>query len=142
MPLAPGTPSTLAGALASEPSDQARVVTEPYPPFTVVRVNGAWERLCGWSAEEVEGRTMALLQGPETDRSLLREVRDAASRGARARVVTVNYAKDGRPFLNALQVSPLYDGCGRVSHLLGVLEPQEQQQQHHHQEVGVEGEKK
>lgn len=121
VPLAPGTPSTFAGALAPS-ATQARVITEVAPPFRVVRVNAAWEQLCGWRAADVEGRTMALVQCADTDRAALRAVRDAALSGARARVTVVNRRRDGSRFVNAVTVSPLYDGAGAVSHLLGVVD--------------------
>lgn len=53
----PTPPSTLPCA-----ARQARVVTEPHPPFKVVHVNRAWEQLCGWREAEVQGATMAILQ--------------------------------------------------------------------------------
>lgn len=36
-----------------------------------------------------------------------------------------DFSKDGSKFLNKLQVSPLYGADGQVSHLLGVLTPEE-----------------
>lgn len=120
--LAPGTPCSYEGAL--QPSSQARVVTEPHHPFRVIHVNRAWEQLCGWRASEVQGKTMAILQGRDTDPEVLRQVRATADSASRVQVLCVNYRKDGSKFLNRLQVSPLYDRSGRVSHLLGVLHPE------------------
>ncbi|GBG00598.1 hypothetical protein Rsub_13408 [Raphidocelis subcapitata] len=131
--LAPGTPTTFAGALQPGAA-QARVVTEAAPPFRVVHVgaacpqtrphvNAAWERLCGWRAADVAaaGGTLAVIQGPATDPAALAHIRAAALAGARAQVVCVNYRRGGEPFVNRLQVSPLLDGSSAVSHLLGVL---------------------
>jgi hypothetical protein len=128
---------------------------------------------------------MAILQGPDTDPSVLGRIRDAAAACLRANFVCVNYRcgpgcplrfffsggdprlppregaswlvclrlappatperaaqaascarnsvspppphlprrKDGSKFVNRLQISPLYNSAGAVSHLLGVLCP-------------------
>ncbi len=76
---------------------------------------------CGWRAAEVQGSTLALLQGPETDPLALKQIKAAATLGARGEAVCVNYRRDGSSFVNRLQLSPLYDCAGRVSHMLGVL---------------------
>jgi len=64
---------------------------------------------------------LARCRGP--GRTAVKQVKDAALSGARTEVVCVNYRRDGSKFVNRLQVSPLYDYCGKVSHLLGVLTP-------------------
>jgi hypothetical protein len=75
----------------TSPVHQARVVTEPHPPFRVVHVNRAWEQLCLWRASDVLGQTLAVLQGPDTDPQALAQVRGAALNCARTQVTCVNY---------------------------------------------------
>lgn len=120
--LAPGTPATYEGAL--QYSNQARLVMEPRHPYRVVHVNRAWEELCGYRASEVRGMTLSeLLEGPHADPAVLQQVRHAAASASRTQVSCINYRKDGSHFLGHLQVSPLYDGAGHISHMLSLVTP-------------------
>ncbi|KIZ06113.1 hypothetical protein MNEG_1851 [Monoraphidium neglectum] len=122
--LAPGTPVSVEGAL--QPSGQARVVTEATYPYRVVHANEAFQRASGWAPSEAHGAPLpVLLKGPETDPAALNQIQEAAAARARTCVVCVTYRKDGSSFLNHLQLSPLYDTVGHVSHLLAVSMPQD-----------------
>lgn len=123
VPLMAGTPTTLAAAM-QEPCDQARVITTAEAPHRIVFANRAWEQLCGYSASEVQGRTgLSFLQGPHTDPHCISKVSAAVKQTTRARVAVINYKADGSPFLNRLQISPLWSQRpGEYTHLLGVLQ--------------------
>jgi len=113
-------PRTYEEALA--PSDQARVITEAFDPFRIAHVNGAWTDLCGYTLEDVRGKTLEIIQGRDTDPVELLLLESAIRARAEAETVLVNYGKDGRPFINRIRISPLKDKeTGRVTHLLGVL---------------------
>eukprot|EP00591_Stephanopyxis_turris_P004982 CAMPEP_0195515148 /NCGR_PEP_ID=MMETSP0794_2-20130614/6322_1 /TAXON_ID=515487 /ORGANISM="Stephanopyxis turris, Strain CCMP 815" /LENGTH=214 /DNA_ID=CAMNT_0040643531 /DNA_START=450 /DNA_END=1094 /DNA_ORIENTATION=- len=115
-------PHTLEEALESSP--QARVITKTNAPFEIVDVNTAWEGLCGFSREEAVGKTLAMLQGPETDPSAVTALMSTLMRGEEAGTVLINYNKDGRKFQNRLRVAPLRensDGTGKLTHFVGVL---------------------
>lgn len=61
---------------------QARIITEGSYPYRVVFVNNAWEEMCGWTAEEVQGlHGLSFLQGPETEKAKLKRVGEAVKYG-------------------------------------------------------------
>mmetsp|Transcript_8756 Transcript_8756/g.16533 ORF Transcript_8756/g.16533 Transcript_8756/m.16533 type:complete len:198 (-) Transcript_8756:342-935(-) len=113
-------PTTLKAALS--PSQQCRVITEATPPFRVVHVNTAWEHLCGYSADEVVGKDLRVIQGPLTSTDVLSDLGRAARDKQPIRVMLNNYRKHGEVFRNHLRTMPLTEPDGRVRHMLGVLE--------------------
>ena len=113
-------PTTLQEAL--HVTDVPQVITEAVPPFRIVHVNDTWCGLCGYAAEEVFGLTCKILQGPGTCPSTLEALKAAALLQVPIGVRLVNYSKDGRPFLNILQMAPLLDAeGGRVTHLTALI---------------------
>ena len=73
----------------------ARGVVDAAYPFTVRYVNPAWELLCGYSAAEIKGQSLKLLQGPLTDKTVLNNmIRRLKQENLRASAETFNYTKD------------------------------------------------
>lgn len=115
-------PVELAEALARLPSASLPVVvTEARPPFVITHVNAAWEQACGYTAAEALGRTCRMLQGRQTDASLLGPLRDAVLASKTHAVQLVNYRKDGTAFRNALSLQPVRGHRGDVTHYIGTL---------------------
>jgi PAS domain S-box-containing protein len=86
----------------------------------LIYVNGAFEEITGYQTGEILGRNCRFLQGPETDEETVTEIRRAID--DRRPVVTelLNYRKDGTPFWNRLEVVPVRDEAGEVTHFLGL----------------------
>ncbi|MGB5970046.1 MAG: PAS domain-containing protein, partial [Spirulinaceae cyanobacterium] len=61
----------------------------------IVYLNPAFERITGYSAQEVIGKNCRFLQGKETDQEALEELRGALREGKECNVVLRNYRKDG-----------------------------------------------
>ena len=93
-------------------------LTEPGP--FIEYVNTAFERMTGYSANEVIGRSPRFLQGRDTDRTVLdRMRRELPSRGQFDGEV-VNYRKDGTPFIISWRVKALRDEEGELTGWLSV----------------------
>ena len=118
-PLLGTLPTTIEMALL--PSTESRVITEPMEPFRILHVNEVWCHVCGYDAEEVIGETCAVLQGPGTCKATLTMLKQALNYKRNFAVQLLNYTKQGRPFMNTLQVTPLVDAQGQVTHYLGVV---------------------
>jgi len=86
----------------------------------LIYANEAFEEITGYPTGEVLGRNCRFLQGPETDEEPVAEVRQAVD--DRRPVVTelLNYRKDGTPFWNRLEIVPVHDASGEVTHFLGL----------------------
>ncbi len=86
----------------------------------IIYCNPAFEKLTGYSSEEVMGRNCRFLQGADTDRAQLDKLRSGLRSGTEIKVVLKNYRKDKTPFWNELTVSPVLNGEGKLTHFIGV----------------------
>ena len=68
-------------------------VDEPGP--AIVYVNNAFTKMTGYTAEEVLGKSSRFLQGPETDRHVLDDIRNKLSNNQCFSGKAVNYRKNG-----------------------------------------------
>lgn len=90
------------------------------PDQPLIYVNPAFERLTGYSAEEILGRNCRFLQGEHRDQPGSRKIREAIAAGKEVMVILRNYRKDGSPFWNELHLSPVYNANGIITHFIGV----------------------
>src|SRR3984893_2670905 len=85
----------------------------------VIYANPAFEALTGYSAAELMGRNLRLLQADDREREGCHRVSDALSRGETCRVLLRNYRKDGTLFWNEMVIQPLRGAEGGVTHFVG-----------------------
>ncbi|WP_242181983.1 histidine kinase famiy protein [Sphingomonas sp. CARO-RG-8B-R24-01] len=91
------------------------VVTDPHRTDNpVIFCNEAFRRMTGYSDAEIIGVNCRFLQGPETDRSVVEQVRRAIERREEVSVEILNYRKNGSTFWNALFISPVFDEAGAL----------------------------
>ncbi|HEX6938724.1 MAG TPA: response regulator [Longimicrobiales bacterium] len=97
------------------------VITDPNAPdHPVIFANAGFLRITGYTAAEVMGRNLRLLQGPDTDPVAVEEIRQALAARRPCEVVLLNYRKDGTPFWNQLTISPVCNEVGDVVHFVGL----------------------
>jgi two-component system cell cycle sensor histidine kinase/response regulator CckA len=97
-------------------------MTDPTRPDNpVIYVNESYLRITGYDREDMIGKNCRFLQGPETAPEAVERIRSALRDEQSCLVEILNYRKDGKPFWNALSISPLPDDTGRVTHFVGVL---------------------
>jgi PAS domain S-box-containing protein len=96
------------------------VVTDPnLPDNPVIFANHAFLRMTGYELPEIIGTNCRFLQGPETDRATIDEVRDAVAHRREIATEILNYRKDGSTFWNALFISPVFNEQGELVYFFG-----------------------
>ncbi len=101
----------------------AVVVTEARldpPGPRIVYANPAFARQTGYRVEELIGQTPRILQGPDTDPMLLRELRRRLDLGLTFEGRTVNYRRNGEPYHVEWNISPVRDQAGEIRHFISV----------------------
>ena len=86
----------------------------------IVYVNAAFTRLTGFTPEEALGKTPRMLQGPKTDPETRQRIRDALTHGQPVRVEILNYSKTGGEYWLDLNIVPLRDAAGRITHFAAI----------------------
>ncbi|HME38177.1 MAG TPA: diguanylate cyclase [Steroidobacteraceae bacterium] len=89
------------------------------PAQPVIYANPGFEALTGYSASELLGRNLRILQADDREQDGRHRLRDALKAGESCRVLLRNYRKDGSMFWNEMTILPLLDTDGRVSHFVG-----------------------
>jgi len=90
-------------------------VTDPHRPDNpIIFCNEAFSFLTGYSQDEILGYNCRFLQGPETDRTVVDEIRAAIAKREEIAVEVLNYRKNGSTFWNALFVSPVFGDDGEL----------------------------
>ncbi|WP_439888738.1 EAL domain-containing protein [Pseudomonas sp. MBLB4123] len=87
----------------------------------IIYVNPAFERITGYSADEVMGRNCRFLQGKERDEAAAEEIRRGLKEKHETHILLRNFRKDGTPFWNALYIAPVPDEQGCISHYIGIM---------------------
>ncbi|WP_420865478.1 hybrid sensor histidine kinase/response regulator [Methylobacterium indicum] len=105
---------------AVETTRMPMIVTDPHQPDNpIVFANQAFLRMTGYTPDELVGTNCRFLQGPETDRETVAEVRRAIAERKELATEILNYRKDGSTFWNALFISPVYDKKGELVYFFG-----------------------
>lgn len=111
---------TITEALA--PSSEAKVLTSADESFSIQHVNEAWTRLCGYSSNESNGKTLQMLQGDETDKDTIKDLTLLLRQGNSVDAVLLNCNKHGRMFQNKLTINPVTSSeTGKITNYIGTL---------------------
>ncbi|MBW4495805.1 MAG: PAS domain S-box protein [Oscillatoria princeps RMCB-10] len=106
---------------AIDASSNGIVITDATQPENpIIYVNKGFERMTGYSAEEVTGQNCRFLQSEDIYQPGLQELRQATKEQRECSVKLRNYRKDGTLFWNELSISPIRDASGNVTQFVGV----------------------
>ena len=89
------------------------------PDHPVVYANASFASMSGYSVGSLIGTNLRRLQGGDRDQEARGHIRNALERGEPARVLIRNYRADGTLFWNEIDIQPLRDASGRVTHFVG-----------------------
>jgi diguanylate cyclase (GGDEF)-like protein/PAS domain S-box-containing protein len=90
------------------------------PDLPTVYINAAFERMTGYSFDDIVGRNCRILQGNDRDQPEIVELREAIIEGRSADVMLRNYRKDGALFWNHLNLAPVRNERGEITHYVGI----------------------
>nr|AML77872.1 putative LOV domain-containing protein [Linum usitatissimum] len=97
------------------------VITDPrLPDNPIIFASDSFLELTEYSREEILGRNCRFLQGPETDPSTVKKIRDAINNQTEVTVQLINYTKTGKKFWNLFHLQPMRDQKGEVQYFIGV----------------------
>ena len=91
------------------------------PDIPIIYCNAAFQRITGYSHDEIIGRNCRFLQQGDRDQEARRIIREAIADGSECRTLLRNYRKSGSLFWNDLTISPVKDAGGDVTHFVGLV---------------------
>ncbi|WP_300630463.1 PAS domain-containing protein [Pseudomonas sp.] len=86
----------------------------------LIYVNPAFERLTGYTLDEILYQDCRFLQSGDRDQPALSAIREALDSGGACREILRNYRKDGTPFWNEFSLSTVYNPADQQTYFIGV----------------------
>lgn len=87
---------------------------------TILWTSRSFLAMTGYNHTETIGKTPGMLQGPGTDRDTVSYVRESLQRANPVKAEMLNYRKDGESYICQVQIDPLFDSQGHLTHYLAV----------------------
>ena len=107
--------------LVVEASSDGIVVAEQEGDDNIlIYANPAFQRLSGYSDEEILYQDCRFLQAGDRDQQGLQLIREAIASGQPSRQVLRNYRKDGTHFWNELSITPVFNENDKLTYFIGV----------------------
>ena len=86
----------------------------------LVYVNDGFERMTGYTSEEVLGRNPRFLQSEDSDPEQVARLREAIDSEDPVSLELQNHRKDGTPYWSRISVTPVRDEAGTVTNYIGI----------------------
>nr|AML79541.1 putative LOV domain-containing protein [Hedwigia ciliata] len=97
------------------------VITDPrLPDNPIIFASDEFLELTEYTREEILGRNCRFLQGPDTDRGTVGQIRDAIANRRDITVQLLNYTKSGKRFWNLFHLQAMRDHDGELQYFIGV----------------------
>ena len=97
---------------------KAEPVEAPHGP-EIIYVNRGFEKMTGYKAEEVIGKTPRILQGSDTGSEQLQKLRGAVRKRKNVEVELLNYSKEGEEYWVNISLSPIFEG-DKCTHFISI----------------------
>jgi PAS domain S-box-containing protein len=86
----------------------------------IIYVNDAFEKMTGYSPDEIIGKTPRILQGPKSDKAELKRLGDCIRRFETCEVAIINYKKNGEEFWVNFTVNAVANSDGKTTHYIAI----------------------
>ena len=84
-------------------------------------INAGFTRISGYTLDEVHGKKPGhVLQGPDTDRTVVAQMHERLAAQQGFKVELLNYHKSGRPYWFEIEVQPLRGPAGQLTGFMGL----------------------
>jgi PAS domain S-box-containing protein len=93
--------------ILAESSFDSVLISDASAEGRIIYANKAFKKLTGHDPASVIGKTPRILQGPGTDAKVIAQLTDALISGGKFEGKTINYKKDGTPFIMYWRVLPI-----------------------------------
>ncbi|MDS0474677.1 PAS domain-containing protein [Natrinema sp. 1APR25-10V2] len=104
---------------AMDTAELGIVITDPKQPDNpIVYANEGFETLTGYTEADVRGRNCRFLHGPRTRTEAIQQIQTAVDTHESISIAIVHYRKDGSPFWNQVQIAPVFEPQGRLTHFI------------------------
>lgn len=88
----------------------------------IVYANPAFQHITGYEVTETLGRDLSFLQGEDVDQLGLDTLKSAMDQHKIGHAVIRHYRKDGSLFWNEIEIAPVKNASGDVTHFVGIME--------------------
>lgn len=100
---------------AIEMTRMPMILTDPAQDDNpIVFANNAFLDLTGYDLSDIIGHNCRFLQGAQTDRETVRQLRESIAARQAISIEILNYRRDGTPFWNGVFIGPVYDQHGEL----------------------------
>lgn len=113
-------PRDLLAKALNESRDGITIVDAQQQDIPLIYVNEGFEKLTGYTSDEVIGKNYHILFGADTDQPEIAAIRAATAKGQGCVVTLRNYRKDGTMFWSQLSISPVRNAEGTLTHFIGI----------------------
>src|SRR5690606_27829968 len=104
---------------AIEASANAVVIASATEPgYPVEYVNPAFERMTGYSAGEVLGKSLRLMHGTDVHQEGLQDLQRILKEETEGQATLRNYRKDGQLYWTRVHIAPVRNDMGKVTHFV------------------------
>lgn len=107
--------------LMVETSNDGIVIAEQEGDENIlIYANPAFQRLTGYSVDEILYQDCRFLQGEDRDQAGLAVIREAIKMHEPCRQIIRNYRKDGSAFWNELSITPVFNEADQLTYYIGI----------------------
>jgi len=103
-----------------EESFNSILITEAGQGYPIVYANQAFCDMTGYGIHEILGKSPSILQGEETDPSVIQQLSEDLKAGRLFHGRAVNYRRDGSTFMMEWKIVPITGKDGDASHYLAI----------------------